>query len=108
MAQSAGITVGGPFTGESYDAAALLMLAMQSAGSTDRAAIASNVFAVANAPGVKIMPGELRKGLIILAKGGAVDYVGASNVELVGGGEASGSYQEFEVKGKSFSTVRYR
>ncbi|MCH2285298.1 MAG: ABC transporter substrate-binding protein, partial [SAR324 cluster bacterium] len=33
MAQSAGITVGGPFTGESYDAAALLMLAMQSAGS---------------------------------------------------------------------------
>jgi branched-chain amino acid transport system substrate-binding protein len=54
------------------------------------------------------MPGELRKGLIILAKGGAVDYVGASNVELVGGGEASGSYQEFEVKGKSFSTVRYR
>ncbi|GIT08439.1 MAG: hypothetical protein CM1200mP30_20690 [Pseudomonadota bacterium] len=61
-----------------------LMLAMQSAGSTDRAAIASNVLAVANAPGVKIMPGELRKGLIILAKGGAVDYVGASNVELVG------------------------
>ncbi|GIT08969.1 MAG: hypothetical protein CM1200mP30_25990 [Pseudomonadota bacterium] len=50
----------------------------------------------------------MRKGLIILAKGGAVDYVGASNVELVGGGEPSGSYQEFGVKGKSFSTVRYR
>ncbi|GIT72765.1 MAG: hypothetical protein Ct9H300mP28_25790 [Pseudomonadota bacterium] len=49
-------------------------------------------------PGVKIIPGELRKGLIILEKGGAVDYVGASNVELVGGGEASGSYQEFELK----------
>jgi len=108
MAKSAGIKTGGPYTGESYDAGALLVLAMQSGGSTDRAALASNVFAVANAPGEKIMPGELGKALRILASGGAVDYVGATNVELIGGGEASGSYQEFEVKGKSYSTVRYR
>ena len=108
MAKSAGIKTGGPYTGESYDAGALLVLAMQSGGSTDRAALASNVFAVANAPGEKIMPGELGKALRILASGGAVDYVGATNVELIGGGEASGSYQEFEVSGKSYSTVRYR
>ena len=108
MAKSAGIKAGGPYTGESYDAGALLVLAMQSGGSTDRAALASNVFAVANAPGEKIMPGELGKALRILASGGAVDYVGATNVELIGGGEASGSYQEFEVKGKSYSTVRFR
>jgi len=108
MAKAAGITVGGPFTGESYDAAALLVLAMQSAGSSDGAAIASNVLAVANAPGEKIMPGELGKALRILASGGKVDYVGASNVELIGGGEASGSYKEYEVKGKAFTTVRFR
>ncbi|MDP7621606.1 MAG: branched-chain amino acid ABC transporter substrate-binding protein, partial [SAR324 cluster bacterium] len=108
MAKTAGIKAGGPFTGESYDAAALLVLAMQSGGSTDRAALASNVLAVANTPGEKIMPGELGKALRILANGGAVDYVGASNVELVGGGEASGSYREFEVKGKAFTTVRFR
>jgi len=108
MAKAAGIKAGGPYTGESYDAAALLVLAMQAAGSTDRAAIASNVMAVANSPGEKIMPGELSKGLIILANGGAVDYVGASNVELIGEGEASGSYKEFEVKGKAFTTVRFR
>ena len=108
MAKSAGIKTGGPYTGESYDAGALLVLAMQSGGSTDRAALASNVFAVANAPGEKIMPGELGKALRILASGGAVDYVGATNVELIGGGEASGSYQEFEVKGKSYCTVRFR
>ena len=108
MAKSAGIKAGAPFTGESYDAAALLMLAMQSGGSTDRAALASNVLAVANTPGEKIMPGELGKALRILANGGAVDYVGATNVELVGGGEASGSYKEFEVKGKAFTTVRFR
>ena len=108
MANSAGIKGGGPFTGESYDAAALLMLAMQSGGSTDRAALASNVLAVANTPGEKIMPGELGKALRILANGGAVDYVGATNVELTGVGEAAGSYKEFEVKGKAFSTVRFR
>ncbi len=108
MAKTAGIKAGGPFTGESYDAAALLVLAMQSGGSTDRAALASNVLAVANTPGEKIMPGELGKALRILANGGAVDYVGATNVELVGGGEDSGSYKEFEVKGKAFTTVRFR
>ncbi|SVA78083.1 uncharacterized protein METZ01_LOCUS130937 [marine metagenome] len=108
MAKTAGIKAGGPFTGESYDAAALLVLAMQSGGSTDRAALASNVLAVANTPGEKIMPGELGKALRILASGGAVDYVGATNVELVGPGEASGSYKEFEVKGKAFTTVRFR
>jgi len=108
LAKASGVKVGGPYTGESYDAAALLVLAMQSGGSTDRAALASNVLAVANTPGEKIMPGELAKGLKILANGGAVDYVGATNVELVGGGEASGSYKEFEVKGKAFTTVRFR
>jgi branched-chain amino acid transport system substrate-binding protein len=107
MAKSAGIKPGGGYTGESYDAAALLVLAMHSAGSTDRAALASNVMKVANAPGVKIMPGEIWKALLILSNGGAVDYVGATNVELVGGGEASGSYKEFEVKGKAFTTVRF-
>ena len=108
LAKAAGVKVGGPFTGESYDAAALLVLAMQSGGSTNGAAIASNVLAVANTPGEKIMPGELAKGLKILANGGAVDYVGATNVELVGGGEASGSYKEFEIRGKSFVTIRFR
>jgi branched-chain amino acid transport system substrate-binding protein len=108
MAKDAGIKVGGPFTGESYDAAALLVLAMQSGGSTDRAALASNVLAVANTPGEKIMPGELGKALRILASGGAVDYVGATNVELVGGGEAAGSYKEFEIKAKAFTTVSFR
>ena len=108
MANAAGLKGSGPFTGESYDAAALLILAMQSAGSTDGAAIASNVMGVANAPGEKIMPGELAKGLRILANGGAVDYVGASNVELTGVGEASGSYREFEIRNKAFQTVRFR
>ena len=48
------------------------------------------------------MPGELAKGLRILANGGAIDYVGATNVELIGGGESAGSFKEFEIKNKKF------
>ena len=102
MAKNNNIKPGGGYTGEGYDAAALIALAIQSAGSTDGAAIASNILTVANAPGEKIMPGELAKGLRILANGGAIDYVGASNVELIGGGESAGSFKEFEIKNKKF------
>ena len=97
------IKPGGGYTGEGYDAAALIALAIQSAGSTDGAAIASNILTVANAPGEKIMPGELAKGLRILANGGAIDYVGATNVELIGGGESAGSFKEFEIKHTEFN-----
>ena len=96
------------FTGESYDAAALLALAMQKGGEATSEAIAANMIAVANAPGEKILPGELGKALEILAAGGEVDYVGATNVELVGPGEASGSYREYEAQGNEFKTVRFR
>lgn len=98
----------GPFVGESYDAAALIMLAMQAAGSTDSADFAGKVLDVANAPGEKIYPGELAKGLEILAGGGEIDYVGASAVELIGGGESAGSYREIVVKGAKNKTVGYR
>ena len=97
-----------PFVGESYDAAALILLAMQAAGSTDSKALKEKVFDVANAPGEKIYPGELAKGLKILAGGGDVDYVGASAVELVGAGESAGSYREFVIKNGADSTVGYR
>ena len=98
----------GPFVGESYDAAALIMLAMQAAGSTNSADFAGKVLDVANAPGEKIYPGELAKGLKILAGGGDIDYVGASAVELIGGGESAGSYREIVVEGAKNKTVGYR
>jgi len=98
----------GPYSPESYDAAALTILAMQAAKSTDSAKFKSKVFEVANAPGEKIYPGQLAKALAILAKGGAIDYVGASAVELIAPGESAGSYREVTVKGGKFETVGYR
>lgn len=82
-----------PFAPESYDAAALIMLAMQAAGSSDPADYKATLMDVANAPGEKIGAGELAKGLEILAGGGDIDYVGASDVELIGPGEAAGNYR---------------
>ncbi|NDW52207.1 ABC transporter substrate-binding protein [Aliiroseovarius sp. PrR006] len=97
-----------PYTGESYDAAALIMLAMQAAGSAEPGDYVSKVEMVANAPGEKIYPGELAKGLQILADGGDIDYVGATAVELVDGGEAAGSYREIKIEGGKMVTVQYR
>ena len=108
VAKAAGVNGDGPFRAESYDAGALLALAIQAAGSADRAAIAANIMKVANAPGEKIMPGEIAKGIEILANGGDIDYVGASNVEFSEVGEAFGSYKELEVEGKSFKTITVR
>jgi branched-chain amino acid transport system substrate-binding protein len=98
----------GPFSPESYDAAALIMLAMQAAGSSNSADLKAKVMEVANAPGEEIFPGELAKGLQILAEGGDIDYVGASAVELIGPGESAGNYREIKYEGGQEVTASYR
>ncbi len=108
VATAGGVDGDGAFRGESYDAAALLVLAIQAGGSADRADIAANIMNVANAPGEEIFPGELAKGLEILASGGQVNYQGATDVEFNDVGEAAGSYKELEIRGDSFHTIRIR
>ena len=108
VAKAGGIDSSGPYTGESYDAAALLVLAMQAGGSADRASIAKNVMSVANGPGKKIYPGELKKALDLLAKGKKIDYEGVTSVNFNENGEAKGSFLEQEVKGGKFKTKKQR
>ncbi|MBT8474188.1 MAG: ABC transporter substrate-binding protein [Rhodobacteraceae bacterium] len=97
-----------PFTPESYDAAALIMMAMQAAGSSDPAEYKDHIMDVANAPGELIYPGELAKALEIIAGGGDVDYVGATAVELIGGGESAGNYREIVIEGGEITTAKFR
>ncbi len=97
-----------PFTSEAYDAAALILLAMQAAGSSDPVVYKDHVLNVANAPGEEIFPGELEKALAILAEGGEINYVGATAVELIGPGESAGSYREIEISNGEITTARYR
>jgi len=108
VAKAAGNDSSGPYTGESYDAAALIVLAIQAGGSADRGSIAKNVMAVANGPGKKIYPGQLKKALDLLAKGKGVDYEGATAVNFTDVGEAFGSFLEKEVKGGKFKTKKQR
>ena len=103
-----GADASGPYVGESYDAAALIMLAMQAAGSSDPSAYAGKIMDVANAPGEKIMAGELDKALELLAAGTDIDYVGATAVELIGPGEAAGGYREIVIEGGKITTAKYR
>lgn len=108
MATDAGFDGSSPFAKESYDAAALIMLAMQAAKSPNSGDFKDHVMDVANAPGEKILPGELAKGLQILADGGEIDYDGASAVELIEPGEAAGTYREFEIQDGKITTIGYR
>jgi branched-chain amino acid transport system substrate-binding protein len=96
------------FAPESYDAAALIAMAMQAAGSTNAKDWASKVMDLANAPGEPILPGELAKAIQLIKEGKDIDYVGASAVELIGPGESAGNYREIEFKDGKITTVKYR
>ena len=74
LAKAAGFE-SGPYGPESYDAAALIMLAMEAAKSTDSNVFKNNVMDIANAPGEKIYPGELGKALKLIKAGKDIDYV---------------------------------
>jgi len=97
-----------PYTPESYDAAALFAFAMEAAGSAAPADYVGKILDVANAPGEQIFPGELAKALEIIKGGGDIDYVGATAVELIGGGESAGNYRQITFTDGKIETVKFR
>ncbi len=108
LAKAAGFDGSSTFSAESYDAAALMLLAMQAAGSSDPKTYKDKVMEVANAPGEPILPGELAKALQLLKDGQDIDYVGATAVELVEPGESAGTYREVEFPDGTLKVVGYR
>jgi branched-chain amino acid transport system substrate-binding protein len=108
LAAAAGFEGTSAFAGESYDAAALIMLAMQAGGSSASADIMQHVMSVANAPGIEIMPGQLAQALVLLEAGYEIDYAGATAVDLIGPGESAGNYREIEIQNGKVETVGYR
>jgi branched-chain amino acid transport system substrate-binding protein len=107
MAKAAGIDSNATFVPETYDAAAIMMLAMQAAGSAKPADYKGKIMDVVNAPGEKIYPGDLGKALKVLKDGGDIDYVGGSAVEFIGKGESAGSYAEIVVEDGAMKIVKY-
>jgi branched-chain amino acid transport system substrate-binding protein len=108
LATAAGFDASSSYAGESYDAAALMLLSMAAANSTKGADWTAKTMDIANAPGEPILPGELGKALELIAAGKDVDYIGATSVELIGAGESAGNFREFEIKDGKIETVGYR
>lgn len=108
MLNEIGIDSSSPFTGESYDSAALIVLAIQAGKSFEREKIARNIMNIANSPGKKIYPGELKKGLDLLAEGKEINYEGVTELEFSKNGESYGSFFEKEIKNGKFKTKKIR
>jgi branched-chain amino acid transport system substrate-binding protein len=108
VAREGGIDISFPYTGESYDAAALIVLAIQAGGSADSISMSKNIMDVANEPGVKIYPGEIKKGLDLLSKGKKINYEGATGISFNELGEAKGSFLELEIKNGKFRAKKQR
>jgi branched-chain amino acid transport system substrate-binding protein len=105
VATAGGVDGKGVYSGESYDAMALIILAAQAAGSTDRAAIQAEIMGIANGPGMECHAGELANCLKWISGGLVVDYVGATGISFDASGTPNGSYAEQEVIAGAFTTI---
>ncbi len=82
-----------PYAAHGYDASFLIALAIEKAGSADRAAIGAALREVANGPGTVIRPGEWEKAKAAIAAGEDINYEGASgNNDFDESGDVGGIY----------------
>ncbi|MEM6461149.1 MAG: ABC transporter substrate-binding protein [Pseudomonadota bacterium] len=105
-ATEAGLDPNATYIGNSYDAAFILALAAEKAGSTDRAAIAAAVREVANEPGETILPGEWEKAKQLIAAGTDINYYGAAgSQDFDENGDVPGVFETMAIEdGKLMST----
>ena len=101
LAQNSGIDSSSPYTAESYDAAAIIILSNFAKFYLEENSINKNIYSIANKPGIKIFPGDLKKAINILSDGKSINYEGATGVEFDKIGDTFGSFVEVDFnKGK--------
>ena len=101
LAQNSGIDSSSPYTAESYDAAAIIILSNFAKFYSKENSISKNIYSIANKPGIKIFPGDLKKAINILSEGKKINYEGATGVEFDKIGDTFGSFVEVDFnKGK--------
>jgi branched-chain amino acid transport system substrate-binding protein len=92
--------VGKPFTPHSYDAAFLLALAIEHAGSADRSKIRDSLREVTKAGGTPIAPGEWKKAKEAIAAKQKISYMGAAGNHMFDqNGDVAGVVDIYEIKG---------
>jgi ABC-type branched-subunit amino acid transport system substrate-binding protein len=95
-----------PYIDSAYDAAMLMALAIEQAGSADGPAIRDALRAVANAPGEVVLPGEFAKAKELIAAGTDINYEGAGGPhEFNENGDISGVIVEMVAKDGKFEEV---
>lgn len=97
----------GVFTAQSFDAAAVLMLANAAAGENTGEVIKGEMMRVANPGGTEVTPENLVEGLSMAAGGQDVAYAGASSsVDFNDAGDITGAvYSYFHYTGGSVEEV---
>lgn len=98
-----------PFMTNAYDAAAVISLAMQKAGSTDPEAIKNNLRDVANPPGEKIYAGPegFEKAFQLLENGEEINYEGAGgSVDFNADGDVVSPIQVWKIEDGEIITDR--
>lgn len=96
-----------PFIDAFYDAAFIVGLAIEKAGSADRAKIHAALRDVANPPGEPIMPGEFAKAKELLKAGKDIDYVGAAGAQdFDAKGDVGGTFAHWEIQSGEIKTVK--
>ena len=98
-----------PFVGESFDAFAIIALAIEQAGEYESEAIRDSMRAVANPPGIKVGPGDFAKALDLIRRGEDIDYEGvAGSQNFDENGDVLNSIEIWQIKdGKVAGTGRY-
>lgn len=97
----------GPYINNNYDAAMILMLAIEKAGSTDGTKIRDAIRQVASAPGEIVGPGEFAKAKELIAAGKDINYEGAAgSQDFDENGDVAGTFEHWEIKSGQIETVK--
>jgi branched-chain amino acid transport system substrate-binding protein len=94
------------FAGQSYDAAFIIALAIESMGTDTREGLNEHVRRVATAPGEVVLPGEWAKAKRLLAAGQDINYEGATGQhEFDKNGDVPGIIVEMTVRDGRFVEI---
>jgi branched-chain amino acid transport system substrate-binding protein len=89
-----------PYTAHSYDAAFMLALAIEVAGSTDRTKVRDALRRVGSPGGVAVTVGEWKKAKDAIAKKQKIFYAGAAGTHVFDkNGDVTGIVDVYEIKG---------
>jgi branched-chain amino acid transport system substrate-binding protein len=109
LATDAGLDPEATFGAQGYDAAFLLALALEKAGSAEREGLNAALREVANEPGEVVLPGEWEKAKKLIADGQDINYEGATgSLEFDDNGDVPGVIEELVIEGDKINPVGLR